>query len=86
MVTSGVLQKTCQCLGAGIVQISVFPFYWVSDEKGGSCTSENGKPQHNTGQKWVEHNGQCLLVQIKKQFSMTCCIDSKKGDAWSSEE
>lgn len=26
VVTSGVMQKTCQCLGAGIVWVSIFPF------------------------------------------------------------
>lgn len=61
------------------------PFYCMSDEKDGSCIPQNGKPEHTIGQKWVEHNRQCLLVQTRKQFSITSCIDSEKGVAWSSE-
>lgn len=39
-----------------------------------------------TAHHWAKvGRAQCLLVKIRKQFSITCCIDSKKGDALPSE-
>lgn len=71
------MQKTCQCLGTGIVQVSIFPFYLVSDEKRGSCTPQNSKPQHTTGQKWVEHNRQCLF-KLESNFQWLLVLTVKK--------